>query len=155
MGMARHPLTRKRKIVYIVLGSLLIVLIALRIALPYILLKLVNKELANIPGYTGHVDDLDVALIRGAYVLKDMKLEKTGGKVPVPFFSADVIDLSLEWKAIFHGAVDGKIKVEHPVLNFVKGPTEATSQTKIDSSWTDVVKKLMPLKINRLEIDGG
>ncbi|HEY4831042.1 MAG TPA: DUF748 domain-containing protein, partial [Waddliaceae bacterium] len=33
--------------------------------------------------------------------------------------------------------------------------TEATSQKKIDSSWTDVVKKLMPLKINRLEIDGG
>jgi hypothetical protein len=73
----------------------------------------------------------------------------------VPFFSADVIDLSLEWAALFHGAIDGKIRAEHPVLNFAKGPTEATSQTTIDSSWIDVVKKLMPLKINRLEINDG
>jgi hypothetical protein len=45
--------------------------------------------------------------------------------------------------------------VDQPVLNFVKGPTEATSQTKIDKSWTEVVKKLMPLKLNKFEIVEG
>src|SRR6478736_1951346 len=88
---------RTRKKLVIILGSLLVLLIALRIALPYILLKLVNKELQNIPGYTGHVDDIDVALMRGAYKIKMIKLEKTSGKVPVPFFSAPLIDLSLQW----------------------------------------------------------
>jgi hypothetical protein len=77
---------RTRKTLVIILGSLLILLIAIRIALPYILLKLVNKELQNIPGYTCHVDDIDVALIRGAYKINMIKLEKTGGKMPVPFF---------------------------------------------------------------------
>jgi uncharacterized protein DUF748 len=148
-------LTRKKKVWMIVLGSLLVLLIALRIALPFILLRLVNKQLSHIKGYYGHVDDIDVALIRGAYILRDTKLEKAGGKIPVPFFAADAIDLSLEWSALFHGQIDGKIKAVHPVLNFVKGPTEETSQTKIDSSWTDVVKNLMPLKINRLEINDG
>jgi hypothetical protein len=152
----RHrPLTRKRKIVYMILGSLLVLLIAFRIALPYILLKWVNRQLANIKGYYGHVEDIDVALIRGAYILKGTTLDKTDGKVPVPFFSADAIDLSLEWSALFHGKLDGKIGVDHPVLNFVKGPTEATTQTKIDSSWQDVVKKLMPLDINRLTVNQG
>ncbi|HVU57782.1 MAG TPA: hypothetical protein VHD83_22125 [Puia sp.] len=80
---------RKRRILFIVLGSLLVILIALRIALPYILLKLVNRELSSIKGYYGHVEDIDVALIRGAYTLKATKLDKLGGKVPVPFFSAD------------------------------------------------------------------
>lgn len=149
---ARH---RRRKILLIVLGSLLVLLIALRIALPYILLRVVNRQLSHIKGYYGHVDDIDVALIRGAYTLKDTKLDKVGGKVPVPFFSADLIDLSLDWASLFHGAIDGKIRAEHPILNFVKGPTEATSQTTIDSSWIDVVKNLMPLKINRLEINDG
>jgi hypothetical protein len=149
---SRH---RRRKIILIVLGCLVVLVIALRIALPYILLRVVNRQLSQIKGYYGHVEDIDVALIRGAYTLKDIKLEKTGGKVPVPFFSADAIDLSLEWAALFHGAIDGKIRAEHPVLNFVKGPTEETSQTKIDSSWIDVVKNLMPLKINRLEINDG
>ena len=77
---------RTRKKLVIILGSILILLIAIRIALPYILLKLVNRELQNIPGYTGHVDDINVALYRGAYKIKMIKLEKTGGKVPVPFF---------------------------------------------------------------------
>src|SRR6185437_9062428 len=94
---------RRRNILLIVFGSLLIILIAFRIALPYILLRFVNKELQTIPGYTGHVDDIDVHLIRGAYTIKTINLDKTGGKIPVPFFSAEVIDLSVEWSAIFHG----------------------------------------------------
>jgi hypothetical protein len=146
---------KTRKTLLIVLGSVLVLLIAIRIALPYILLRLVNKELQNLHDYTGHVDDIDVALIRGAYKIKSIKLEKTGGKIPVPFFSAPLIDLSIQWEALFHGRIVGKIEVDQPVLNFVKGPTEATSQTKIDSSWTDVVKKLMPLKLNKFEIVEG
>jgi hypothetical protein len=138
-----------------VLGSILLILIAARIALPYFLLRLVNRELTQIHGYSGHVDDLDVALIRGAYTLKRVHLDKTGGKVPVPFFSADIFDLSLEWNSLFHGAFVGKITVRHPVLNFAKGPSEETSQTHIDKSWTTVLGDLMPLKLNRFEIFDG
>ena len=71
---------RRRKVVLIVLGSLLVILIGLRIALPYILLRFVNKELQTIPGYTGHVDDIDVHLIRGAYTIKVIRLDKSRGK---------------------------------------------------------------------------
>jgi Domain of Unknown Function (DUF748) len=151
----KKKLSHRRKVLLIVLGSILVLLIALRIALPYILLNLVNKELSHIPGYSGHVDDIDVALIRGAYKIKRIKLEKTGGKVPVPFFYADLVDLSLQWASLFHGRIVGKIEVDQPILNFVKGPTETTSQTKIDKSWTEVVKKLMPLKLNKFEINEG
>jgi Domain of Unknown Function (DUF748) len=151
----KKKISYKRKVILIVIGSFVVLLIALRIALPYILLRLVNKELSHIPEYTGHVDDIDVALIRGAYKIKRIKLEKTGGKVPVPFFYADLVDLSLQWASLFHGRIVGKIEVDQPVLNFVKGPTEETSQTKIDQSWMDVVKKLMPLKLNKFEIVEG
>src|SRR6187401_2948962 len=103
------PVSRKRKIWYIILGSILVILIAFRIALPYILLKFVNRELTMIDGFYGHVDDIDVALIRGAYTIKDIRLDKTGGKIPVPFFAAKTIDLSIEWRAIFEGAIVGEI----------------------------------------------
>jgi hypothetical protein len=147
--------SRRRRTLFIVLGSLLILLIAARIALPYILLRFVNRELTKIHGYRGHVDDIDVALIRGAYTIKRIKLDKTGGKIPVPFFSAAVIDLSVEWKALFNGALVGEIVARDPTLNFVKGPTAATSQTHVDKSWTQVVDDLMPLKLNRFEIING
>jgi len=149
------PVSRRRKTWYIILGSLLVLLVAFRIALPYILLKFVNRELTRIDGYYGHVNDIDVALLRGAYTIKDIRLDKTGGKIPVPFFSADIIDLSIEWRAIFQGAIVGEIVVEQPKLNFVKGPTKQTTQTKIDKDWTKVVDTLLPLKLNRLEINNG
>ena len=151
----KKTVTRKRKIVYIVLGSLLIILIALRIALPYILLNYVNKQLTMIDGYTGHVNDIDVALYRGAYTIKQIKLDKTGGKVPVPFFAADIIDLSVQWKALLKGRIVAEIEVERPTLNFVSGPSKATSQTDIDNDWTKVVDNLLPVKLNRFQINNG
>ena len=153
--MKKKEQAKKKRTLWIVIGSILILLVIIRILLPYILLKAVNKELTKIPGYTGHVEDIDVALIRGAYKIKEIKLEKTGGKIPVPFFEAEVIDLSIQWHALFQGALVGKIIVEHPKLNFVKGPTEETSQTHIDKKWTDVIGDLMPLKLNRFEIEDG
>src|SRR6478735_5117265 len=138
------PVSRRRKTWYIILGSLLVLLVAFRIALPYILLKFVNRELTRIDGYYGHVNDIDVALLRGAYTIKDIRLDKTGGKIPVPFFSANIIDLSIEWRAIFQCALVGEIVVEQPKLNFVKGPTKQTTQTKIDKDWTKVVDTLLP-----------
>ena len=84
---------RRRKIVWIVAGSLLVILIAFRIALPYILLRFVNKELQTIPGYTGHVDDIDVALIRGAYTIKTIKLDPNLRGVEVVVFKGLLPDL--------------------------------------------------------------
>src|SRR5260221_3091198 len=95
-------LTKKKKRWLIIGLSLFVLLLAARIALPYILLRWVNKELNTIPGYSGHVEDIDVALYRGAYVLKEIHLEKTGGKVPVPFFKAITVDLSIECSALFN-----------------------------------------------------
>lgn len=153
--MSWKQLSRKRKTLYIVIGSLLVLLIAFRIALPSILLRYVNKQLALIDGYNGHVEDIDVALYRGAYKIKQIKLDKTGGKVPVPFFKADVIDISIEWRALFNGRIVAEIITARPVLNFVKGPSKATSQTDIDKDWTTVVDKLIPFKLNRFEIRAG
>ncbi|MBK7037888.1 MAG: DUF748 domain-containing protein [Bacteroidetes bacterium] len=146
---------RKRLRIKKILLVLLVVLIVIRILLPYIVLKVVNNKLAELDGYTGHVRDIDLALIVGSYKIKDIKLEKTGGKIPVPFFAAEVIDLSVEWKALFKGGLVGEIEVRRPILNFVKGPTEETSQTKIDKEWQDIVNELMPLKLNRFEIVEG
>ena len=83
-----------------ILGSLLVLFIGFTIALPHILLRYVNRQLTLIDGYRGHVEEIDVHLWRGAYTIKSIKLDKTGGKIPVPFFNARAIDLSVEWRAL-------------------------------------------------------
>jgi len=146
--------TLPRKIL-LISAAFLIVLVGLRIALPYIVKDYVNNKLDNIPDYSGTIDDIDINLIRGAYEIEGIKLLKTNGKVPVPFFSADKLDLSVEWGALFDGSLVGEIIFENPKLNFVSGPTKTQSQTSVDESWQETIKDLFPLKINRFEILNG
>lgn len=147
--------SKRKKKVIIILGALISALVILRLFLPSIVLKYVNRQLTLIDGYTGHVEDIDIALWRGAYQIKKIKLDKTGGTVPVPFFRADIIDLSVEWRALLNGRIVAEIETENPELNFVKGPSKESSQTKIDKDWTVVVDKLIPFKLNRFEINNG
>lgn len=150
-----NKLKRVSKKVLIIVGITLILLIGVRIALPYIIKDYVNKELNNIPEYKGSIQDVDLNLWRGAYVIEGVELQKTTGKVPVPFFSADRIDLSVEWGALLDGSVVGEISFLNPKINFVTGPSEAQSQESIDESWQETVKDLFPLRINRFEIVNG
>lgn len=148
-------MTKRKKRLLIAAGVFIVLIVGLRIALPSIILKVVNKQLTMIDDYEGHVDDVDLFIIAGCYKIQGIELNKTGGEIPVPFFAAEGIDISLEWKALFQGAIVGEIEVNKPMLNFVKGPTEETSQTEIDKDWTQVVDELMPLRINKIEIKDG
>ena len=76
---------KKKRIFLKIALVFLVILIAFRIYLPYLVLHIVNKKLTEIKGYNGHVHDIDIRLLLGSYRIKDIELNKTGGKVPVPF----------------------------------------------------------------------
>jgi hypothetical protein len=149
----------------LVLLGVIVLLIVVRAALPEAVKYYANKTLDELDGYSGHIDDVDLALIRGAYVIQGVRIVKTGGKAPVPFFSAAELDLSVQWGALLDGAIVSEIDVYRPKLNFVtaakdeiasKKETE-TKQEQVEpaANWTDVVKDLVPFKINRFTINDG
>jgi len=149
------PMVRLRKPLLIA-GSLVVcILIGLRLALPAIVKRYVNDALDEIPGYSGHVSDIDIHLWRGAYTIKEASLVKTGGKVPVPFFYCARTVLSIEWRALFKGSLVGKIEFTKPALNFVAAPDEARAQTGVDRRWQDSVRALFPLRFDRVLIHEG
>lgn len=137
----------------IVLGILVVLLVAARLALPHFVLKYVNNKLDELPQYDGHVTDVDIHLFRGAYTIKDVDIVKTTADAPPePFVKAESIDLSVDWSELFHGSIVGEIYFERAKLNFIKAKTEEGSQTSIDKSWTKVVEDLFPFRINRFVI---
>jgi len=138
-----------------ILLVLAVALIALRIALPSIVKWYVNKTIDEMPDYSGQIGDVDMKLWRGAYQIQDIEIFKTSGAVPVPFFAASNVEFSVQWKALFEGALVAEIEFFDPVINFVAGPTEETSQVGVDKPWLDVIKKLFPLDINRFEVHRG
>src|SRR5918993_1215157 len=141
------------KILAIVIG----VLIIIRLILPYVLLHFANKSLANMKGYYGHIDDIDLSLYRGAYQIDKIYLNKrdsASGK-QTDFFKANLIDLSVEWKALLNGALVGELEVRDPSLIFTKNKTELSDVKKDTNDFRKLLKDFMPLKVNRFEIFNG
>jgi len=154
--MAKKTLHRSRTF-YIVIGSIVIVLIIFRLLLPTILLNYCNKSLSKMHGYYGHVQDIDVALYRGAYQVKEMYINKedSSTKKQTPFFNVKMLDISLQWKALFHGRLVGELIFNSPKLIFTKDKTEISDVKKDTTSFKTVLKDFMPLKINRFEVNDG
>ena len=115
----------------------------------------VNRKLSEMPPYRGHVAAVTLHLWRGAYQIHKVEIVKTDGDVPVPFFSAPLVDLSVEWKALFNGALVGEIYFNQPQLNFVNGASKEDTQIGIDKPWTQKIKELFPLKFNRFVVHDG
>lgn len=144
--------TRRRKIITIVLIALAVIL-AIRLALPYAILNYANRSLAEMEGYNGHIEDIDLAIIRGAYKLDSIyinKIDSVSGK-ETPFLAASVVDLSIEWRSLLKGSLVGQISVDEGMMRFTKEKLEPKDVQKDSSDFRETLRDFMPLKINRLE----
>lgn len=144
---------RKRTILLIVLGVLLVV----RIILPYVVLHYANQRLANLDGHYGHIHDIDLAIIRGAYKINDIYINKTDkeGKTIAEFFQAETIDLSVEWRALFEGKLVAEVEFERPVLNYKKDANIGEKAPEDSTNFIQLIKDFTPLDINRFQVNNG
>lgn len=149
-----HPRKRRK---YIIIGSILLVLIIARLLLPYIVLKYANKSLAEMKGYYGHVEDIDISLLRGAYQLDKIYINRVDSatNTQAAFFSAREIDLAIEWRPLLNGKVVGNIEALHPKLVFSKEKAEIQDVVKDTNDFRKILKDFMPLKVNRFAIYEG
>jgi hypothetical protein len=138
-----------------VLGLLAVVLVVARLLLPGFVRGYVNRALDRSTQYAGLIGELEVHLWRGAYSIRDVRLIKTTGTVPVPLFSAERIDFAVERKALLSGKLVGRIRIEGPELNFVDAKSSSTSQTGAGAPWLSMLEDLYPFKINSAEIVDG
>ncbi|WP_145257271.1 DUF748 domain-containing protein [Pseudomonas sp. DE0157] len=140
----------------IALGSLIVLLVALQLALPYLVRDYLNEKLADMGDYRGQVSDVDLAWWRGAYTVNGLKIVKTTGKVPVPFLNAPVIDISVSWHSLWYDrAVVAEVAFLRPELNFVDGDDKQNSQTGQGTDWRQQLDKLLPITLNEVVIDDG
>src|SRR5579885_3365537 len=154
-------------VLFVSVLSLVIVLVAARAALPFVLRGAINRRLDRIPGYQGRVEDVHVALWRGAYVLSGVEIVKRNGSRSRPFFSAREIDFWLAWRELLHRRILANITVDQASVNFVKAgqppspsaskaggpsPPREESQLDADRRWQDTVKSIFPLDITYVKI---
>ena len=128
-------------------------LVAIRMVLPSIILSETNKFLSSFSkDYTLHIDDLDLALFRGAY-----RFEGVTGKMHKynePFLKLDRIDISLAWRELLKGklqtdiVIDGmKFLLSTELLNVVKGNKDTSKKDAKNAG-----DKLFPMEVSRIDI---
>src|SRR5690554_2331921 len=150
--------TRRRKSGkkrYIIPLVILVLLLAFRLYLPTLVKNYVNDVLANIPGYYGHVEDIDIALIRGAYVINGMYLNKGTAESQIPFLNFPKTDISIEWRSLFKGKIVSEINMDSPEITYVfEDQKEETGDAGVDD-WSEALTDLVPIDINHLEVHNG
>ena len=150
-----RPRYKKKRYIFPV--ALIVLLIAFRIYLPTLVKNYVNTVLAGIPGYYGHVEDIDIALYRGAYVINGLYLNKLNADTQVPFLNFPKTDISVEWKSIFKGKIVAEIKMLSPQIIYVFEDQQATTAEgdAAVEDWTQAITDLVPLEINHFEVHDG
>lgn len=141
------------------LGITLLVIVVLlaigRALLPWAVRDYVNRTLDTNTLYSGKIGPVHVQLLRGAYSIDDVRLSKTTGNIPVPFFSAKRVNFAIQWGALVHRKVVGRIFMEQPSLNFVDAPSADQSQTGAGGDWLQMIRGLFPFDINRAVVHDG
>lgn len=143
---------KKRKVGYWLLG-ILAVLIVIRIALPFVVKWYLNNKVLNqLEDYRGHIDDVDLSLWRGAYQIQEVTIVKIGSEIEEPFVTIKELDLSVQWKALWKGSIVGEVVVYNATVNFAFSEEKDKQQTGTEEDWTQLVKDLLPIKINRFAV---
>ncbi len=146
------PLQKK----FIIWAIVLLFIVAVRYALPPFLLNYTNKILSEMDGYRGHIDGFDFEVAHLGLSVTGFKIERVSKHtMPVPFIFVDEIDTFIDWNSLIHGKVVGRLIIIRPTINFVEGPTKATTQTGTEGDWTTTLKKLKTYTINKVEIREG
>jgi hypothetical protein len=135
-------------------GILAALLLAIRIALPFVIRDAINKRLAVVEGYSGKVDDIDLQLFRGAYRLNGIAILKRENGRLEPFFAAETVDFSVAWGELFKGRLVSDIFLVAPRLRLAKSgaPVNAGEEGR---RWQDVIEDIFPIEITQLEITRG
>src|SRR5579864_3776787 len=82
-----HKKHRGRTFILIT-AAVLAVAAIVRACLPWIVRDYVNRTLDRDPMYAGRIGPVEIHLLHGAYSVRDVRINKTTGNVPIPLIAA-------------------------------------------------------------------
>lgn len=151
----RAPSKRRKTGLTLVLSIVVLTVLAMRLYLPSLITAYLNGLLQRNPLYRGRIEEVKLNLWRGAYSVRGVHISKTTGSVPVPFITAQSVELALEWRSLIHGQIVGRLEIDRPELNFVDSSEDGETQTGGDGAWMALIDALFPFRINTALIRDG
>src|SRR5690625_2483611 len=118
------PVQHRKKLVVVFasVALLVVLLVAIRWAAPTVIKNYLNDNvLADLGDYRGSVDDVSLALWRGAMRVDGWRIRVVVGRTWTDFIVAPSVDITLSPGALFNRVVRVSVVVEEPIVNFVDG----------------------------------
>src|SRR5690349_4234153 len=139
----------------IVIGVLAGIGVAARLAAPKLVEHYVNRQLADMGEYRGTISGVELHVLAGGYVLRDLTIVEVDSTNETPFVTMPAMDLTLQWRALFHGQAVGEVVMHEPVLNLVQGPSDEQQQLGTGVNWPQEIRDLVPFRLNDVEAQNG
>jgi hypothetical protein len=134
---------------------LIVVLVAARLAMPFVVEDYVNGRLSRLDAYQGHIGDVDIHLWRGAYSIDAIEIVKKDAARSVPFFKTQRLNLSVEWRSLFRGSLVAEAVFQSPEVNLVQAKSESGSQLGGEENWNRTLESLFPFRFNTITVNDG
>jgi hypothetical protein len=161
----RSTHSHKRRRWLIVLGVIVGILIVLQLVASPVAKSLINQKLANLPGYTGSTEKVNVAFWRAGVSVTDFKLIQAGREQDPPLLHIKKASLRFAPGELFTGKFGASATIDGLELNVLKDEqadedkkTPEEIERKIQETkekvqhWQQVLREAFPLTLSRLEV---
>jgi hypothetical protein len=146
--------------VYILLVLVLLVVL-LRVVLSPLAVWYTNKKMAEVPGYSGKVKDIDFDFLNGHYSIEGTRIVLTDRPRPASVFHAPDVEVHLLWGPLFKGRVVGAVDVDRPTINLYQRMITEKEKGKAEKPKKKtpppgvVFRRTIPVRVDEFNIDNG
>ncbi|HYG67598.1 MAG TPA: DUF748 domain-containing protein [Anaeromyxobacteraceae bacterium] len=154
-------MSRARRTLLVVAATLVLLVVAARLALDPLVTWRTKKVLGSMDGIRGSFADVEVHVRDLSYVIRGLELEKVSAEgSALPFFAARYAGFGLYWKQLLRGHLVADVELVEPMLNLVEAgkKEEQEGEGQEPEQVPEIGRRLgelAPFRIDRLEIKGG
>jgi hypothetical protein len=135
-----------KKWTIVLITAVLVILI--RISLPYAILHYVNSTIKDIPKYSGHVKDIDLSILAGKYSIQNVEIVWLKEKEWVQVLDIPSIEIKILWGKLFKGKLVASANINHPSLTIYERMLLPTRPKAKKKAITEVFRELSPVYID-------
>lgn len=158
-------MTKRKRRILLLLGAVFFLLVAVRVALPSVLLRTLNEKLAKLEGpLCAHIGDLDLSLIRGRYILEDLTVSRWNGnrsKCESVVLDVQTMHVALSWSQLLKGRARLNVEARYvdlfadDLMNAVKNHKSGVAGKDAANQSKEAASVLVPWRIDSLALSEG
>lgn len=136
----------------------LVVLVLCRIAAPYALTAVINRELAKDGPIQGRIDGLSLGLVTGRYAVHGLRLNVADELTPgrrLPLLDLERLDCRIYWASALQGRLDGEVAIRRVALHVTPPAPGAPKRPWSMDDWRRTVTGLARFRIARATVADG